>query len=74
MKKTIILAFWISLLALTGCKGEPKHYGTMPDLSQYDTEDSHVVYAESKDGCYTDGSFDANVMYEDWLEEYEASH
>lgn len=73
MKKTIILLATLILLALCGCKTQPKIYNSI-DYSMYDTEDFHVNFAVGLDSCYSDGSYQSNQMFDDWVEDYEESH
>lgn len=71
---TLITIATISIIGLKGCKTEPKTYGLITDYSNMESEDYRIVYAFGKDGCYTDGSFDSNMMFNNWVREYEKSH
>lgn len=73
MKRVLIAMLLVGMMMLVGC-GEPKTYGLMTDYSIYDTEDYHVVYSFSADGCYSDGSFESNQAYNEWLKKYKETH
>lgn len=73
MKRRILLIS-LMMMCLIGCGNQPRTYGNSINYSSYDTEDYHVVYAFSADGCYSDGSFESNQMYDKWLEKYEITH
>ena len=69
MKKGLMILFILSAL-LIGCKSEAKVYGDMIDWSEYPS----VKYAVGKDGVYSDGSWESNVMYDAWVDKYEQAH
>lgn len=73
MKKISIILMMVLTVVLCGC-GKPKSFGNTLDYSAMDTEDFHVIYVYGMDNCYSDGSWAANMMFNDWMKNYEKRH